>query len=1065
MRAVRLSKPGIATGLLLLAFLAPGSGAASDALPLKVERKVEFQTDEGTWLSLDVSPRDGSIIFELLGDLYTLGRQGGTAKLLLGGLPFESQPAYSPDGGRIAFVSDRSGDENLWICDADGRNPRQLSHEEDNTGFTSPAWSPDGQYVYVSRADEELESYQIWAYHVQGGTGIRLEQNNGGNSLGAMPAPDGRYLYFSSGRSGFESNLALPAWEVVRLDLKTGQRDPIITAPGSAMKPVVSPDGRHLIYATRFDGETGLRIRELGSGQDRWLAYPVQRDSQEATPSRDLMPAYDFTPDGRSIVIGFGGKIQRIDVASGRATIIPFLADVSLEVGPKLEARQKIDSGPVRARVIQTPRQSPDGKELVFSALGQLYVMTLPDGTPRRLTRSAAPEFHPNWSADGRSIVYVTWDARGGHIWKASASGGTPQRLTSVAAYYSDPIFAPDGRAVYALRSSNHERMQRQEEISPTRVTDIIRLTPGRSDAELIAHASKANGLYFTQDPQRLFFFSDGGIQSVRLDGEGRETLVRITGPADVDDARLSPDGRWALARSATQLYLIAVPKTGAGEPAIDLHNPTVAVRRLTDVGADYFGWADDGRTVTWALGAIFNRRPLDAISFDPSSHGTPAPAAAGIETFTAHVEVPRDIPRGTVVLRGATAITMKGDEVVENADIVILDNRIVGVGPRGAVALPEGAEIRDLTGKFITPGFIDTHAHWYEIRHGVLDLENWSFRMNLAYGVTAGLDVQAFTSDMFVYEDMIDAGRMIGLRAFSTGPGVFSSSRITSLEDTLAVQRRYRDYYGTCNLKSFRVGNRRQRQLMVNAARQLGMIPTTEGAADFKLDLTHAIDGFHGNEHALPSVPLYKDVVELFARTGISYTIASMLAYGGPWGKEHFLIYQSPHQDVKVNRFMPHFVNDLRTRRRTWFRDEEQIYSRLATEAGKIMRAGGLIGVGSHGEFQGVAFHWEMQALAHGGLTPHEILRAATSQGSEIIGRAADLGSLEPGKLADLVVLDANPLADIRNTLSIRNVMKNGRLYDGDTLDEVWPRRQPLGPAWFENEIPHRGIGPPAVN
>lgn len=1084
--------------ILLLSAVFP---LAAGTLPLEIGRKIEFRTDEGSWLSLDVSPDGRTIFFELLGDIYSLDARGGEARRVLGGLAFESQPAFSPDGRRIAFLSDRSGNENLWIADVDGANAKQLSKDDDNTQFASPAWAPDGQYVYVSRTDPALGVFKTWVYHVQGGSGVELkkgpqpgaapksaarhlemhtaegEGEASDNTLGAMPSPDGKYLYFASRHGGFDYNMAFPAWEIVRRDLATGQQEPIITATGSAMKPVISPDGEKLIYATRFDGQTGLRVRSIDSGEDRWLAYPVQRDAQEEMPSRDLLPSFDFTADGKALILSFGGKIHRLDVTTGATTPIPFEAEVSLDIGPKLATTQRVADGPVRARIIQSPRQSPDGKRVVFSALGQLYAMDLPQGTPHRLTRSSAAEFHPSWSPDGRSIVYVTWGAKGGHIWRLNARGGEPQQLTRVQAYYTDPIVAADGRTVVALRSSNHARMQTQEEISPVRIADIVRIEPGKSAPTLIAHVPGAHSLHFTADPQRVFFYADGRVQSMRLDGIDRRAHVGLKGPdklvskepVPVNDARISPDGRWALAQLATQLYLVALPQTGAGDLEIDLGNPSVASRRLTDVGADFFDWADGGRTITWALGSTFFRRPFDSITFDeppkadktdlsaPDTPRAPDPGASRIERFTAQISVPRDIPRGAIVFRGATAITMEGEEAIDNADVVVVDNRIIGVGRRGEVAVPPSAEIRDVAGKFIIPGLIDTHAHWYEIRHGVLDLENWSFLINLAYGVTAGLDVQAFTSDMFVYEDLIDAGRMTGLRAFSTGPGMFANNRIGTAEDARAVEIRYRDYYGTRNLKSYVIGNRRQRQLVVNAAKELGMLPTTEGSIDFELDLTHAIDGFHGNEHALPSVPLYKDVVELYARTGIGYTIASMVAYGGPWAEDYFLINQSPHHDPKVNRFMPHFVNDTRTRRRTWFREEEQIFPKLASEAGKIHRAGGRIGVGSHAEFQGLAYHWEMQVLASGGLSPREILRAATVQGSEIIGRPEDLGSIKAGKLADLVILSKNPLEDIRNTLTVEQVMKNGRLYDGNTLDELWPRRRPMAPAWFRDEVPMR--------
>ena len=188
-----------------------------------------------------------------------------------------------------------------------------------------------------------------------------------------------------------------------------------------------------------------------------------------------------------------------------------------------------------------------------------------------------------------------------------------------------------------------------------------------------------------------------------------------------------------------------------------------------------------------------------------------------------------------------------------------------------------------DVAGKTIVPGFIDTHAHWFEIRRGILDTQNSAFLANLAYGVTAGLDVQTSTNDMFAYQDLVDSGDIIGLRAFSTGPGVFSDNDFKSMEEVKGVLTKYRKYYGTHNIKSYIVGNRKQRQFMVQASKELEMMPTTEGGLDLKLNLTHVIDGFHGNEHTLPITPLYKDVLQIFAQSGIAETPTLIVNYGGP--------------------------------------------------------------------------------------------------------------------------------------------------------------------------------------
>ena len=234
--------------------------------------------------------------------------------------------------------------------------------------------------------------------------------------------------------------------------------------------------------------------------------------------------------------------------------------------------------------------------------------------------------------------------------------------------------------------------------------------------------------------------------------------------------------------------------------------------------------------------------------------------------------------------------------------------------------------------------------------------------------------------------------------------------------------------------------------------------MPTTEGALDLKLNLTHAIDGFWGTEHALPIVPLYDDVVELMAKTGIAYTPTLLVAYGGPWAENYFYSRSNPHDDPKLSRFTPHNVLDAATRRRPgWFMDDEHVFTRLAEGAAEIMRAGGRIGIGSHGQLQGLGYHWELWALASGGLTPMETLKVATIMGAEIIGFENDIGSIETGKYADLVILSADPLEDIRNTNTVSMVMRNGRLYDANTLEEIAPESKPAPELWFSDNVPNR--------
>ncbi|MBL8271678.1 hypothetical protein, partial [Steroidobacter sp.] len=761
-------------GLLQAGLTAADAPTMEQALPLKVARQVQFQTDEGTWMGVDLAPNGKTILFDLLGELYTVDVAGGPAKRLLGGLAFESQARYSPDGKHIAFISDRSGNQNLWIADADGSGLRQLSQAQGDPSFSAPIWSADGKSIYVNFAAKLYAAVGIWKYDVASATGTVLAPPKSAPerlAIGPAPSADGHYVYFASASEDSGNQYgSLPVWKIVRRDLRTDQEVTVVHAPGSAMHPVLSPNGQRLVYATRVDGQTGLRLRDLVSGADRWLAYPVQFDAQATSgfKSSGLMPIFTFTADGSALLLSLNGKIQRMQIDSGAATAIAFTADISLDVGPRLQFDQKISDGLVRARVIQSPQQSPDGRDLAFSALGSVYVMRLPNGTPRRL----AEGFQPSWSADGRSIAYVSWQAGdGGHVWRVSARGGTPQRLTQASAYYTEPVFDSTGKTVYVLRSSAYEQSQvEKSDLYVNRVADIVRLGADGTSTTVISQELQLSGLRFSPDSGRLSFESEGrSVQSMSTDGTDRRTHVSVRGPESNVPVLLSPDQRWALAQAGGQLYLFAVTADGG---TVDLNDSAMQRWRISELGADYFAWADGGKTITWALGHEFHRVRLDKIDRTIRERDTPA-ALRGTENFSVRVEVPRDMPQGTLVLRGAAAITMKGDEVIDDADVVIVNNRIAAVGRSGQVTIPKDAVVRDVKGRFIVPGFIDTHAHWLHSRFDVLDLQAWTFNINLAHGVTAGLDPQSFTQDVFAYGDMIDAGLITGQRAFSTGRGI----------------------------------------------------------------------------------------------------------------------------------------------------------------------------------------------------------------------------------------------------------------------------------------------------
>ena len=503
--------------------------------------RLQFEAREGTWMAPDISPDGRTILFDLLGDIYTLDAAGGAARPLLTGDAFETQPVFSPDGKQIAFISDKSGAANLWVANADGSNARKLSGDTDPAIYTSPAWSSDGRFVYVSRAIHNILAFELFAYDPRGGSGIKVTQarptgteSNADriNAMGAAASPDGKYLYYARKTGGLWSDKVLPHWEIVRRTLATGVEDRIITSPGAAMRPALSHDGKHIVYASRSGAQTGLRIRDLDTGTDRWLSFPVDPDSQMGGYYNDLVPRVAFLPGDREVLTAIDGKLTRIRVADGVRSPVPFTAPVDLAVRANTRVEVPDETGPVRVRVIQAPRLSPDGSRIAFAALGKLYVQDRAGGAPRAVAGVEGMAFQPAWSPDGRTLVYVTWSGEGakdadagGALWAIPAAGGKPRRLSQTSAYYSEPVVSLDGRSVAVLRATSIERLQSASDLQASRPTDIVLLPLAGGEGRVIASKSGIKSLSFDGKGEWLRYMSGPSVEAVAVQGG---TLRRV---------------------------------------------------------------------------------------------------------------------------------------------------------------------------------------------------------------------------------------------------------------------------------------------------------------------------------------------------------------------------------------------------------------------------------------------------------------------------------------------------------------------------------------------------------
>ena len=1009
-------------------------------------RTIEFETSEVTTPDVAVSPDGEWLIFTMLGHLFRLPVEGGDAEQLTFGPYYDTDPVFSPDGARVAFVSDRDGSEgNVFVVDLSTGAITQVTQEP---WAARPTWTPDGRgIVYLRMVREVLGLTPLPRHSLPDlvSAQVRRVALSGGapETLTDEPRVIGSVFHLVDGRVG---------WAVIELDIDeetihASTRIEIMNADGAVTHlavlagyaaPVIPSATGDGFYYRRFEPVLPWFTRPT----DDDLGFLSLQDGAEQrlmtlSPHRGWSPRFAVAADGTNLYLGSRGRIWKLALTSGIREPVAFSAtvrhDLKDPVTPQKVAFLAGDS--VKPLSILEPRMSPDGSTLVFGAAGHLWRQSLEGGEAQRLFEGSALERAPAFSPDGRQLAFVRTERGQEEVRILDFDSGVVRTVTSGLGYQTYGFFwglgwGPDGkRLIYVERARSGNRIV-EFDVRSAVTKKLVDVRWGSFSRP-----------HFSGDGQSIFF-SDGARGVV---DEGTSTFYRLSleeenaEPVPVSTLELSlaglpkrwdprvvrvlvsPDGQWLVFRSSTAIYITRFPQ-GASVREEDIQQLSRAWSGVR--GGDTFTFTPDSSAVIYAVGGRVWRHPLGG--------GEP-------EEIPIRLRLKGPTP-APLLLRRVRVLDFPSGGFGSETSVFIEGGRIRAIGPEAERSIPPETLTIDAGGRFAIPGLFDMHQHasWMiGDTHGDSWDRNRGFdpiQVFIAYGLTSVRELGGRLAFVNALVDRTQTTSDPLPRWFSSGDIFDGQEPFTGSPIRIRDEVEARDYvrlwkeWGAHLIKVYPSLSWPLQRAVAEEARLQGLPVVGHGSNGVEEMVKSVTLGYTSVEHKLPDRP-YDDLLQLLAASGTRWEPTLMTRTD--------LLADEPERlnDAKLRSFYPQVAGqdylrssflgmaDGRERNLVWLAGVRDAHQRGVTLLAGTDR------------LPGAALHWELELLTRAGIPPLEVLRIATQQAAEAVGAADDLGTLEPGKFADIVLLDANPLEDIKNTQAIWRVLKGGWVFDPEEL------------------------------
>lgn len=1007
--------PDIATGgsvkklvsflLLAVPVLLP---AAQPAAGRDGYRTVQIRTTEVTQPAITVSPDGQTLVFTILGHLFRMPAAGGTATQLTFGPTFNYDPAFSPDGRRVAFISNRDGsDANVFVLDLASGRATRLAREMD---ANRPVWSPDGRTVAFAsnlrREDHPLSEMpgfgdyylrDVKTVPARGGRATTVARAQHADMLFYLP--DGRLAWSDrDGGGGGMRGAPQVTWTRILVQQADGSVSPLLETGANIGRGVAAAAGDAVYYV-------------LGGTLQRLAFAPGAAPAAGIAVQNGARLAMD--PAGDALYYGERGGLWRASLPAGQPRRVDFEASVQMTVRAHVDRTWQVPQpgATARLRAVLAPTVSPDGSRVAFIAGGFLYEQPLAGGEPRRIVAGNAFLRDPAYSPDGRRIAFVASEGGKRYLRVHEFASGQTRDLyvTGGAQWPLYPAWSPDGRRIV------FEHAQNLGAPFPILVVDVA---TGATREVTRTVGSWVARPQFSADGTHLYFTNRAGkiatLDRIALQPDATpEPLSALT--RHVHEALVSPDGKWMAQRRNAQIWV-------APMDALPIRD--AQLRRFSAEGGRSFSFTPDSSAIVYAANGRLYRQRLG----ERKAHELPVEV-----TVTRQVAPP-------LLLSRVRVLDLDAGKFSDETSMFIENGRIGWIGDESGHTLPAGTVRVDAAGRHAIPGLIDSHVHsaWANAQ-----ANEDAF---IAFGVTTIRDTGGQADVLAALRDRSETTLLPAPRYFYSGEifeGVMpfwgdAFSQVATEAEARAQVRALKKA-GVDYVKIYPSIPYHLQAAVTDEAWRQGL-PNVGHGILYQEMILRLIWGANSLEHGSPVTGSYNDVHQILAATG---TVSDLtLSVGGG----ALMRAQEPQweSDWRVREFVP---EESRSGRAGMggggvAPDRDALLTAFAPMFERIVtakNAGVQLGAGTDSMMGGVFFglntHWEIAQFVDAGLAPIDALRLATVDAARLVGAAADLGVLAEGKLGDVLLLDADPLQDIRNTQSIWRVVKGGQVHDPAAL------------------------------